>query len=351
MLRDTTLNCSSTRSRRCQQPLEDFQCEYEGTRRVKGKLAEQMKVTEGDVAESYSGLFIWKKGGDTHIESLHRRQPDNQITRESTVVRMRQQQAERYYRPNDAPLGHAVIQKPKDVMTWDSSMGTMFLTGKMKKEVADPLLDPSVSEDQLDGHPIKILNVAVTGVANSLMLRYWIDLGRSGQVVRQESYSERLAVAGTADIKLAPFKVGNVDVWMPVSAEVVGYGILVDGRPVMMKNPTSVEKIYVVNGTLEFNKHPRDDVFTIKYKPGTPVSDNLRKLQYEFGQQKIGTNPTKAQAETMLKEQLAKADEQKSELVVASASEGFAWSAWLAWGFGALIIISLIALMIQRRRH
>ena len=39
---------------------------------------------------------------------------------------------------------------------------------------------------------------------------------------------------------------------------------------------------------MEFNKRPGPEVFTIKYKPGTPISDNLRKLQYEFGQQKIG---------------------------------------------------------------
>ena len=37
----------------------------------------------------------------------------------------------------------------------------------------------------------------------------------------------------------------------------------------------------------------------------------------------------------MLNEQVAMAEQQKSELVVASTSEGFPWSTWLAWGFGA----------------
>jgi hypothetical protein len=107
-----------------------------------------------------------------------------------------------------------------------------------------------------------------------------------------------------------------------------------------------------VGGTMEFNKHPGREVFTIKYKPGTPVSDNLRKLQYEFGQQKIGTKPTKAEAEAMLKEQLAKAEQQKSELVAAAPSRSFDWWTWLTWAFAAAVLgTSLVAFWVQRRRH
>jgi hypothetical protein len=100
---------------------------------------------------------------------------------------------------------------------------------------------------------------------------------------------------------------------------------------------------------MEFNKRPGPEVFTIKYKPGTPISDNLRKLEYQFGQQQIGLNPTKAEKEKMLNDQLAKAEQQKSALVVASTSEGFAWTSLLPWGFGAAVVISLIAPWIQRR--
>ena len=117
------------------------------------------------------------------------------------------------------------------------------------------------------------------------------------------------------------------------------------------KTPTVLDTIYVVDGTMEFNQHPGPEAFTIKHKPGTPVSDQLRKLSYEFGQQKIGAKPTKAEAERMLKEQLAKAEEQKSELVVASPSEGTDWTPWLTWGFGAAVAIASIALWNQRRSH
>jgi hypothetical protein len=158
-------------------------------------------------------------------------------------------------------------------------------------------------------------------------------------------------MSGRLGIKLAPFKVGDTEVWMPVSGEDAGYVALVDKKPVVTKEPTSLNTIYVLDGTMEFNKRPGREVFTIKYKPGTPISDNLRKMIYEFGQQKIGSKPTKAEAEKMLNEQVAKAEEQKAELVVASPSQGFDWSSWLAWGFGAILVTASVVFWIQRRGH
>jgi hypothetical protein len=335
-----------------QQPVEDFRCEFEGTTRVRGKAAEDMKIVRDDgLHESFSGMFIWKKGGNIHIESLHRRATDNQVDRRSVVVRMRQEQAEEYRRLNDAAFGSAIIKRPKDVRTdLIGSPGSIFLFDRLKQIAADDTLECSVSEDQSDGRPLEVLKVAFKGVPDSLFSRYWIDLRRSGHVVRVESYSGKV-MSGRLDIKLASFKAGGAEVWMPVSGDSVGYAALVDRKPVITKEPTSLNTIYVVGGTMEFNKQPGPDVFTIKYKPGTPISDNLRKLEYEYGQQQIGLSPTKAETEKMLNEQIAKAEEQKAELVVASTSEGFAWSPFFAWGFGAAAVIALIALGMQRRAH
>ena len=166
-----------------------------------------------------------------------------------------------------------------------------------------------------------------------------------------ESYASGELMKDRLDIRLAPFKVGNDEVWMPVRGESVGYGAIVDKRPVVTKEPTSFETLYVVDGTMQFNTRPGREAFTIKYKPGTPVSDNLRKLKYEFGQQKIGLKPTKADAERSLNEQLAKAEEQRLELVVAPLSQGFNWSLWTAFGFAAIALVSTLFLWIQRRAH
>jgi hypothetical protein len=87
----------------------------------------------------------------------------------------------------------------------------------------------------------------------------------------------------------------------------------------------------------------------MKYKPGTPISDSLRKLTNEYDRQKISPRPTKIEAEKMLNDQIAKAEEQKSELVVYSSSEGFAWMPWMPWVFGGAVLASSAAVWAQRR--
>jgi hypothetical protein len=334
-----------------QQSVEDFRCEFEGTIQFKGKIAEYEKVGQDGLYESYSGIFIWKRGGDTHCEALHRRAFDNEISRESLVVRTRERRAEYYQRLNDAPLGYAVVQKPEEIRLQQKGFAKIFLIDDLKLTVADASRRCWVSDDELQGRSFKVLNVPLRGVPDLLIGRDWIDLRRNGHVVHQESYTSGKAVSGRLDIALAPFKVGSTEVWMPVAGESVGYMALVEKKPVVLKEPQSIEKMYVVCGTMEFNKHPGPEVFTIEYRPGTPVSDKLRKLEYEFGQQKIGLKPTKAEAEKMLNEQVAEAEAQKNELAVASASQGSDWTSWLALGSGTLALISLAVLWIQRRRR
>ena len=56
-----------------QELVDDFRCEFEGTIRFKGKSAEGVKLGEDGLHESFSGTFIWKRGGDTCSEILKRR--------------------------------------------------------------------------------------------------------------------------------------------------------------------------------------------------------------------------------------------------------------------------------------
>jgi hypothetical protein len=86
-----------------------------------------------------------------------------------------------------------------------------------------------------------------------------------------------------------------------------------------------LEELHLVSGTMEFNKSPGRDVFLIDMKPGTPVTDNLRKLQYEFAQQKPSPRPNKAEVSRVLDEQVALAEEQKAGLVVAPVDADSPW--------------------------
>jgi hypothetical protein len=271
-----------------QRPVEDFQCEFEGSTRFAGKVAEDSKggIDKDGVYDSYSGIFIWKMGGDIHSNSLHRMAADNTIVRQTSVIRMREHKAEQHQRPNDASIQFIYTTTPKRVRSTARDPGQIFLIDTLKMQVADSVLESWVEDDNIEGHPFKVLNIALKGLPESLLCRYWIDLKRNGHVMRVESYTTGKVRCGQLDIKLAAFMIDDAKVWMPVSGESVGYAALVNGKPVATKEPTSFVKISVVAGTMEFNKKPKPDVFKITYQHGLPISDSFRKLTAEFGQNK-----------------------------------------------------------------
>lgn len=333
------------------EPLKDFRCEFEGTVYYHGAVAVQQKVSSEEPGDDFSGLFIWKQGGDIRSEVLHQA-PDGTIRRDTLIARARKGEAEFSSRLGDAPTGPALISRLEDVDTATASvLGQIFLIEQLKRLAGDERRTLSVSDGELDGRSVKILDVGLRDIPNRITGRYWIDLSRSGQVVQAEGYAMDGAISGRLKVTLEPFKIGASEVWIPVSGVNQTYVAAVDGKPVISEEPTVITNIKVLRGTLQFNKRPDARVFTAKYKPGTPISDELRKMTYEFGQQTIGRTPSRDEAKTMLDEQLALAESQKKELVASPASEGFAWSVGLPWAFGAAVLVSLVALMIQRRRH
>jgi hypothetical protein len=350
-----------------QHSVEDFRCEFEGTLYYRGKVAEdpstKPQIGPDGLAQAFDGVFTWKRGGETRSDGMYRMQGIMAgIQHKILVVRPSRNESEWYIRFNDAPLGKAVIQPPQKGSSHSPDCyGYIFLIDHIKQEVADETnLVATVTDDQIEGRALKVLSFTMKGFPDAFLECYWIDLRRGGHVVRNEIYrkyegSGKLVMDGRLDIKLDSFKVGDAEVWMPVSGEDVGYGaseLTPDKkrRPIVSDKPTVLISIKVVDGSMEFNKHPGPEVFTIKYKPGTPISDNLRQMTYEFGQQKLAAKPTKSEIEAMLKEQVANAEKQKSELVAAPLSEGIDWSSWLLWGMVAAVLASSIMLWIQRRR-
>lgn len=236
------------------------------------------------------------------------------------------------------------------------SPARLFLIDTLKGYRTKKNLATSVSDGVFEGRPMKVVSMSMqfpgTDVEDVLTGRMWIDLHRNGHVVYCESYSEG-EVAGRTNYTLRSFKIGGEDVWMPIASRQVGYlekrskGELVEFS--VAKEPTYVGTLSIIGRTLEFNKHPGDNVFTAKYKPGTPVTDNIRQLKYRYEQDKLKPVPTKAEVEKMLDDQLAKAEAQKSELYVAQEGEGVNWWAWSTMGLAGLTAASLVILRRQRR--
>ena len=332
-----------------QQPIEDFQCEFEGTEFFRGPVAAQQKVGADGVADLFGGTFLWRHG-DLHSEIMHRKAPDQFIVRESVVIRRREVRAEQVTWVNDAAIPVASIMAPKDIdQSGPGNLGQIFLTDYLKQLATDFRYELRISDDVVDGHPLKALDVGIAGVPDSDTGRYWIDLRRSGHVVRAEGYGPGKTIISRLDIKLARFKVGEVEVWMPVNGEYASYAAFEKGSPVLTKEPTVLSTVNVLQSTIQFNKRPGPEAFTLKYKPGTPVSDHLRQMTYEFGRQTIGLRPTKVDAERTLNEQVAQAEVQNKLLIAAPSQHGDWWS-WMIWGFVGFALVGSIGLWLRQRR-
>ncbi|APW61434.1 hypothetical protein BSF38_02948 [Paludisphaera borealis] len=342
-----------------QRPVADFRCEFEGTKVAKGEGADadedfKLKTEANGLYDTFGGVFVWKQGGEMNIDALHRRAVDNIVSRELVLVRPREREVESHTRSNTTTIGHTEIRKLDHVpVCMYDSPAMYFLIDEIKRCIDLDFYKTSIANDQIEGRPVKALTVFLTfkgpkEIPDQLLMRYWIDLHKSGQVVRKEYYQDDV-LGSRCEITLRSFKVGSEDVWMPVSADIKSYVKNVNGKPAVFKDPVLLQSIYAIDGIMQFNKHPGPDVFTAKYKPGTPISDHVRKLKYQFDEEKISPRPTMAETEAMLHSQLAKAEAQKNELVAAPLSEGFNWWSLSVAGMGAAVLASLAALWMQRR--
>jgi hypothetical protein len=338
-----------------QPQLEDFQCEFEGSRVIKSEsLRQSLKLADDGILQRFSGLFIWTTHGDTYVNTLHQIEPAGSIEREQLIIRRSKDEAEQYVRHDNRPIGRGVIDRPWKVHTnREGCLGSIFLIDALRRFSLMRRMVFSVTDDVLDGQRLKLLSISFETWSGPYH-KIWIDLRRGGHVVRWESFARGGELTGRSDIELRSFPLGDKTVWMPVRGVSESHNAFKDGKAYYPAEPTHVETIQVVSSTMAFNKHPGPETFNIKYKPGTPISDKLRKLEYEFGQQKQTIAPrttiSRAEAEKRLNEAVAKAEEQRTELVVASVSDGFKWSSWLAWGFGAVLLVASTVLLIQRRR-
>ncbi len=339
-----------------QEPLLDFKCEFEGTILHKGEAAKEQKLGDNGLYESYSGIFVWRTGGDTFSDSLHRSASDAGVTRRMLAVRMWEKKSEVYYRHSDAEFGLGDIQSPDKVNSlMQGSYGLIFLVDQLERLINGGGFLYSVTDAELEGRPTKVLELSVVPKPQkAVVARYWIDLARSGHVVRQEHRGKNDELALRLDIKLERFQVDKGSIWMPVAGEYRAFiersGKGKDG-PTYSSVPTLIESIYVNRGSMEFNKRPGNESFTVNYKAGTPISDGLRKLQYQYGQQKIGIRPTKKEAEEMLLAEVSAAEQQKKMLVAASPSHSTDLTALISWVLAAASSIALVVLLWIRRHR
>lgn len=333
-------------------PVADFRCEFEGRLSYSGVTAENEKdrIAKDGLVESFGGVYVWKRGGDVFFTNFHKPAISNQITREDMAASSSKRTIEYYTRSNDKAVGRAEIRSFDDSNASDyGAMGTIFLLEKFREFAEKKTYETSITDDVIDGETFKVLNVFLKydGQPNVLYHRYWINLRKNGHVVRAESYIEN-KMSARCDIELKRYSVQGEDVWMPAWGELKGYVGLSGQKPVWSDDPMSTQIIYIIGGTLSFNRNPPPETFSVKYKPGTPVSDSIRKLDFQYGQQKLPEKPTTRETEKLLAEQIRLAEEQQRMLVVAPV-QGWESGGWLITGLCVLSVCLLVFLYVQRR--
>lgn len=203
--------------------------------------------------------------------------PELILRRDQLIVRSAKGEAERYQRLNDAPLGKVRIEDSRRINNdWGGIPGQLFMIDTLKRLVADPHTTNIVSDDVLDGRPVKLLDHRQEGAKpGQYSQRLWIDMARGGHVVMREFYTLGNVLTSKYTIHLSPFQIDDQEIWMPTRGRADGYAAwLAPDQPAYAKEPTNVCEYYIIDGTLEFNQKPGNKVFSREYKgPGRSSLD------------------------------------------------------------------------------
>ena len=336
-----------------QSPMKNYTCEFEGTiHYLNPEVQKRDKLREDGLGETFSGVFIWKAPGDISVDALHQKVGDGSIIRQFLVVNTRTNRAEQLIRLNDLAVGSSTIDSLANLnANQPGCFGQIFLGDEIRMKVNDANLSCSVSDEKLEGRPIKTLSITNAGF-KEVLFKYWIDLDRGGQVLRREVYALDGSLGNRVDVGLIQCKMGDEMMWVPKTGTSTTFESAAGDGGGYTKQVSMVEVIYAVGGTTVLNVAPPPGAFSIKYKPGTPISDNLRKMTIEFGRQKIGNTPTMAEARKMLDTELALAIAQRSELVAADKPTWRDWSPfWPSVALAGLLLALVVAIAIRRTQR
>jgi len=275
-----------------QSPIQDFRCEFEGEELYQGDPAAEVakKFGPDGLIERFAGVFVWQRDGDRRTDLFTRREGYDYIQREITIVRPSEKKIKRSRLPN---VARAVGVVESEALRMERVGNSTYLDellpfDQIKELVGSEGHETTVADDPIDGRPLKRLTVYLKfkELPNRLARRYWIDLERSGQVVRIDGFL-RDSLASRWDIELKPFRVGEAEVWMPVSGEIKRYIWEAPrrGAPgVIRDEPSTIRTIRVIDGTLEFNKEPNRAMFSLDHEPPAPKSAPLRDWTQRYDQ-------------------------------------------------------------------
>lgn len=329
-------------------PTRDVTFEYEG-RMIFPQGGESELHDVNGRFDDYSGVIATRGDGAVSVDIYHRfwkRRPE--IVRETIAILG--QRCELYMRTVDQRgASGQIVPAHYSRAQVSGSMFRVSFANELLALLRSDLWSVAREEGEVSGR--RCIVVTFTFVNNdNFVCRFWIDFERGGHAVKYEMLQGNSVSQRAFDIGLERFKDSQGhEVWLPVSGTWEAYGAIDgskdgEGRPVIGSEPTNRETYVVLPESVRVNTGLKDERFSVRYRPGTLITNQLKQVQFKFGQtvppgKKI-TN--KYDAEANLKEQLRLADLQKDELKASSwERSGPGWIDWLPWmtAIGSLVLI------------
>ena len=338
-------------------PLRDFSLEYEGVIKAPSKAVQERierDLGSEGVYDTFSGLYLRRSDGASLVDIFHRFAPENSLSRQ-TIATIRGRREE-FFRTDNRLKGGEIQPESFAQQDLECSYGRIFLYPFLRGLLSYPKTRAIREEaEDVHGHRCEVVSFPIgpqDHPEKGIIYRFWIDLDRGGNVLKRETTQGGGLFDRTSGIELKRFDAGGVEVWLPIrGVHEVFDGERVDKvfRPNGEMN--TVESYYLISGSARFNTGPPDARFSVNFKDGTMITDRLRKVQYEFGQDRRPPPTSRAESEERLEEHLAKADAQGDELQAMSrARAGAGWTAWVPWVTSLVAVVALAAVWLQRRR-
>jgi len=187
------------------------------------------------------------------------------------------------------------------------------------------------------------------------LVRYWLDLNRTGHVLKYEWYFESNLRDRMHHVELAQFPtLDGKQVWFPIRAE---FDSFESGVPTTYSHePVFHETYSIVRGSLVLNRGLRDDFFTGVWKGRKPVPAPLQNIRKQFSTAPKTPEPPPmrrdpAGIEQYQEKQLAEANRQAEQLDASPPGRrGWDLSILIQGGVGAIGVGAIVAAWIMKRR-
>ena len=345
-----------------QRDLVNIECEYEGGSVL---TKEALKTSEDGPIDSFTGLFLRRQDGawlyDYYSQDL--RKPSAALYRETIQIK-----------DGRRTVLARSVESPKtgSVVVGDSRYPALFtLQSPFRVLCIDHLISAIDYADKrlkiqpaeiIDGHRCEVLDVILSAdpakdTEFTTTERFWIDLERGGHPIRvEETYPDHKMISRLVVEAVEQFDAGGRKIWIPTRSTDEGFAWAGPKRtPGFLPFPTSRQRIFLIRDSLRFPKEIPDSRLNLNYRPGTIISDNLKKKQVEFSRQKVEVShdrgPTRDETEQQLQEQLRLAEEQKKELQASSwEREGDFPLGVVALVVGSVVVLAVGGFLLLRQR-